>query len=370
MASIAKRPDATYRARYRDSSGKEHSRHFTRKVDAQRWLDEITASIVTGSYVHPKAGDVTFRDYAESWRSKQVHRPGTADQVERTLRRWVYPRLGSMPLSAIRQSDVQGLVSALSKGERPLAPATVSVAYRHVSTIFRAAVADKRIHESPCAKVRLPRIEQSKVVPLATEVVTAIAQAVPARYRAMVVLAASTGMRQGEVFGLTVDRIDFLRRTVRVDRQLVGISGHAPVFAPPKTDASYRTIPLPQVAVDALATHLAAFPVGDKGLVFTGSEGQMLRRSAFGNVWRRATASAGAEGVVFHALRHYYASLLIRHGESVKTVQARLGHKSATETLDTYSHLWPDSDDRARDAVDEVLGTPADQMRTAVGSPG
>lgn len=64
-------------------------------------------------------------------------------------------------------------------------------------------------------------------------------------------------------------------------------------------------------------------------------------------------------GTGFHALRHYYASLLIRHGESVKTVQARLGHASAVETLDTYSHLWPDSDDRTRDAIDSVLGKPA-----------
>lgn len=60
--------------------------------------------------------------------------------------------------------------------------------------------------------------------------------------------------------------------------------------------------------------------------------------------------------VVFHDLRHYYASLLIRHGASVKVVQARLGHKSAGETLDTYSHLWPDDDDRTRGAVDAVLG--------------
>ncbi len=61
-------------------------------------------------------------------------------------------------------------------------------------------------------------------------------------------------------------------------------------------------------------------------------------------------------GYTFHSLRHYYASLLIRHGESVKTVQARLVHASASETLDTYSHLWPDSDDRTRDAIDAVLG--------------
>ena len=96
----------------------------------------------------------------------------------------------------------------------------------------------------------------------------------------------------------------------------------------------------------------------------------MLRRSAFGTVWRAAVKEAGAEGVVFHALRHYYASLLIRHGESVKTVQDRLGHKSASETLDTYSHLWPDSDDRTRDAVDVVLGRPGDYVRTGSAPPG
>ena len=171
-------------------------------------------------------------------------------------------------------------------------------------------------------------------------------------------------MRQGEVFGLTVDRVDFLRRKLRIDRQLVGISGREPAFGPPKTNASVRTIPLPTVAVEELAAHLRDFPAGVDGLVFTGSEGQRLRRSAFGTMWRRAAKQAGAESVTFHALRHYYASLLIRHGESVKTVQARLGHASAAETLDTYSHLWPDSDERTREAIDLVLGNPAGHLRT------
>ncbi|WP_342778098.1 tyrosine-type recombinase/integrase [Oryzihumus leptocrescens] len=90
-----------------------------------------------------------------------------------------------------------------------------------------------------------------------------------------------------------------------------------------------------------------------------------LRRSAFGTTWRRATTRAGLAGLRFHDLRHYCASLLIRHGESVKTDQARLGHASAAETLDTYSHLWPDSDDRTREAVDLVLGDSADYLRTA-----
>ena len=103
---------------------------------------------------------------------------------------------------------------------------------------------------------------------------------------------------------------------------------------------------------------------GPDGLAFRLS-GKPITRSVFGHKWRTAVKAAGLPvGTGFHALRHYYASLLIRHGESVKTVQSRLGHASAVETLDTYSHLWPDSDDRTRDAIDSVLGFPADQLRT------
>jgi integrase len=124
-----------------------------------------------------------------------------------------------------------------------------------------------------------------------------------------------------------------------------------------------RTVPLPQVVVDVLAAHLAAYP-GDE-LVFTLEGGLPITRSVFGHLWRGVASQAGIPtGTGLHALRHYYASLLIRHGESVKVVQARLGHASAAETLDTYSHLWPDSDDRTREAVDSVLGAPADSVRT------
>ncbi|MEO6121226.1 MAG: tyrosine-type recombinase/integrase, partial [Acidimicrobiales bacterium] len=83
------------------------------------------------------------------------------------------------------------------------------------------------------------------------------------------------------------------------------------------------------------------------------------------SVWRPAVARAGHLGAHFHDLRHFYASLLIHHGESVKVVQARLGHANASETLDTYSHIWPDSEDQTRLAVDSVLGARADTVRTA-----
>jgi integrase len=170
-------------------------------------------------------------------------------------------------------------------------------------------------------------------------------------------VAAATGMRQGECFGLTLDRVNFFRREVTVDRQLLLMPGSPPTLAPPKTSSSNRVIPLPQIAVHALVEHVRRFPPGPDGFIFTNRDGQPIRRTNFSTVWRPAIARTSApEGTTFHDLRHYYASLLIRHGESVKVVQERLGHSSASETLDTYAHLWPDSEDRTRAAIDEVLG--------------
>ena len=365
MASISKRDNGSWLARYRPvAGGTQKYRTFRRKVDAQRWLDEVTASIMTGQYVDPGAGRITVREYAEQWRATQVHREGTVVKIEGILNRHVYPVLGDRQISSVLPTDVQSLVKRLSL---TLSPATVGVAHRVLSTIFKSAVADRRLASSPCVGTRLPKVEKYKVEPISTAQVRVLVEAMPERYRALVLLSVGTGMRQGEVFGLSVDRVDFLRRSVTVDRQLVGISGREPFFGPPKTAASVRVIPLPTVVVDGLAAHLAAFP--SEGLIFTNAAGDMIRRSNFGTMWVRVTKSVGLDGLRFHDLRHYYASLLIRHGESVKTVQARLGHANAAETLDTYSHLWPDSDDRTREAVDHVLGNPSEYILSTSTTP-
>lgn len=269
------------------------------------------------------------------------------------LRRHVYPALGDRPLSSVRPSEVQAWARGLAV---KLQPSTVKVVHGILAAIFKAAVRDRRLTSSPCEGTKLPRVEPRRVVPLTTEQVGALVDAVPGPFRALLPLAAGTGLRQGECFGLTVDRVDFLRRSLTVDRQLVTVQGRPPFLAPPKTQASSRVVPLPQVIVDGLAAHLATYEPGPGGLLFTTDRSEPIRRTWFSSaVWRPALRSADVEAR-FHDLRHYYASLLIRHGESVKSVQARLGHATAAETLDTYSHLWPDSDDRTRDAVDEVLG--------------
>jgi integrase len=271
------------------------------------------------------------------------------------MRLYVLPVLGDRPLGQVRASEVQALARGLSDR---LAPSTVAVVYRHVAAVFAAAVRDRRIASSPCVGITLPKRHRPPVEPLPTEAVHALTEAMPARYRGLVTLAAGTGLRQGECFGLAVDQVDFLRRSIRVGQQLVTVSGKPPYLGPPKTEASIRTVPLPSVVGETLAAHIAAYPPGQWGLVFTTvKEAPIYRGGMFHGAWVNAVRAAGLPaGTRFHDLRHYFASLLIRHGESVKTVQARLGHASAGETLDTYSHLWPDSEDRTRDAVDAALG--------------
>lgn len=354
MASIDKRPNGKYRARWREfPTGPQRTRHFDRKADAQQFLDGVRGDIVRGQYIDPASGRLAFRDYAESWRKSQMHRASTAAQCETYLRLHAYPAFGDRPLASIRRSEIQSWVKDRSG---VLASGSVELVYRWVSTIFKAAVGDRLIAASPCIGIKLPKRVHGEMVPLDVTAVTALAAAVPVRYHALIVFAAGTGLRQAECFGLTLDRVDFLRRAVRVDRQLIAIKNGEAVFGPPKTDASFRTVPLPKNVVDILAIHVRQFPL-PAGLVFANDRAEPIRRSSFGDAWRRAADVAGLPpGSTFHDLRHFYASLLIAHGCSVKTVQRRLGHRSAIETLDTYSHLWPDSDDQTRDAIDLALG--------------
>jgi integrase len=237
-----------------------------------------------------------------------------------------------------------------------LAPSTVKVAYGKLSAIFAAAVEDRLIARTPCTRrIKLPRSEGAEVVPMSPEQVRAMVEGVNDRYAALIVLLTGTGMRPGEALGLTVDRVQFLQRTVRIDRQLVTVVGTPPYLAPCKTPASVRTIPVPDVVLDELASHLKRYGPHADGLIFTDRKGAPIRRSVLGHIWRRAATNAGVDGFTPHDLRHYAASVLIHEGASVKAVQRHLGHASASTTLDTYAHLWPESDEVTRAALSAGL---------------
>jgi integrase len=322
--------------------------------DAPTSLNTPTVGVHDASHVDALA----FQEYAEYWRAIQVHRPSSAAHVETMLRLHTYPRFGARRMATILPSEIQAWVKDLT-ANAGLAPSTVGVIHGIVSGIFRSAVRDRKIAGNPCEGTRLPTVERRLISPLTTDQVALLRDGLPDELKTLATFGAGTGMRQGEVFGVTRDRLwlEGPEPVVLVDRQLRTLPGSLTAFGPLKTKASLRTIPLPKVVVTALRHHIATYNVPEDGLLFT-LNGQPITRSAFGHVWRPAAKVAeltSATGTGMHSLRHYYASLLIRYGESVKTVQERLGHASATETLDTYSHLWHDSGDRTRQAIDAEL---------------
>lgn len=362
MASIDEYPPAKgssrprWKARWREPGGKARSRVFARKLDAERWLAEMDHSRFSGFYRDPDAGKVTVREAGEAWRDRQVHRDSTAAMMESHLRRHVYPFLGDRRMDSVSRSDVQAWVRGRSE---VLAPATVHVVYGILASIYRDAVHDRVVVDSPCVKIALPKKDKGEVVPPSGDAVAALLGAVDDRYRLAVVLAAFAGLRLGEVFGLTLDRVDVVAGTVRVDRQLLTPATGPVVLAPPKTPSSTRTVPVAPSVVAAVEEHARLFPpagTGEfRGLLVVSRTGAPVRRSAWQAVWAQARKDTGLD-TRFHDLRHHYASLLISSGCSVKTVQAALGHKNASETLDIYSHLWPGDEDRARDAVEAAMG--------------
>jgi integrase len=363
-----------WRARWREyPGGPQKAKHFERKIDAQRFLTGIEHSQLTGSYVDPAAGRITFRAYAEGWGAVQVHRRSTAINAEYQFRLHVYPVIGDRPIAAIRPTEIKGLVKHL---RNVLSPSTVVVVFGRVVAAFKAAVADRIIGRSPCEGIRLGRKEaEAPDEVLSREQVLAQAASINPRYRALIITGAGTGLRPGELFGLTVDRVQFLARqpVIRVDQQLVRVRGHGVQIGPLKTASSYRAVPLPGVVAETIAAHLQRWPAhSELGLVFTNERGGPIQQYPFSMAWETGKGRAGLPGwATPHDLRHDYASLLIRSGASIKVVQRRLGHASAKTTLDTYGHLFPDEDDRTRRAVDDDLGRSGeDWLRTDDASEG
>jgi integrase len=362
--NIAKRPNGRWRARYRDEMGKEHARHFDRKVDAQRWLDEVTAQVLTGAYVDPKAGRMTFGRWFDEWSSRQVWVPRTEIQNEMIRRQITF---ADVPLAQLRESHIQAWVKLMQSQE--FAANTINTRMMPIRAALRAAVRDRRLVLDPSAGVILPRRgrRSQTMVMATTEQVGRLLAATEPRMKAFLGVCAFAGLRLGEASALKVEDIDFLRRRLEVRRQVQkGRSGSE--LRSPKYESG-RTVYLSDELVEVLARHVQTQAIPTEGWLFSSQSGGPLPPTTANAWWLRTCEAAGVVGITTHSLRHYFASGLIADGCDVVTVQRALGHKSATVTLNTYSHLWPTAEDKTRQASGRMAAealalSVADWLRT------
>ncbi|MEU1773640.1 tyrosine-type recombinase/integrase [Streptomyces sp. NPDC012842] len=372
-----------YRARYVGPDGTEKSKSFPdrQKRLADQWLAHTEADMARGQYIDPRAARTTFQQYAEGWVSTQGADPNTQASMESQLRLHAFPYLGTRPLGSFQPAHIRDWVQKLqANGVRGSYARTI---YSNVRAALSAAVDDGHLPRNPCAarSVRPPTVDTKRVTPWTTERLFAVRAGMPERYQAMVDLGAGCGLRQGEILGVAVDAIDFRSDTLHVVQQLK-LSRSKPVFAPPK-GGKLRDVPLPGPVAEALRAHMKQFPPVEitlpwkvaggplvtKRLIFMGPRGGHVWRTSLNEeAWKPALASAGviptpAAGAAhaesrengMHAMRHFYASVLLDAGENIKALAEYLGHSDPGLTLRVYAHLMPSSQERTRNAVGAIF---------------
>ncbi len=355
-------------ARYVDDQGRENTRSFERKVDAQAWLNEITATQTAGTYVAPKAGRVTVGQMHAKWLGIQGHLKETT--VATRAFAWsgyVESRWSSVPVADVRTSDIRAWVQELVVAGAK--PATVENALSVLRQILEMAVEDRRLLRNPCSGVKTPRRQHRSRGYLMHHQVELLAAEV-GDYATVVHFLAYTGLRWGEMAALRVESFDMLRRRVNIRQAVAEVRGRL-VWSTPKSHER-RSVPFPAFLAEPLASLMVGKQRDD--LVFTSPEGSVLRVST----WRPRVFNAAVKRlrktdpafptVTPHDLRHTAASLSISAGANVKAVQTMLGHASAVLTLDTYADLFPDDLEHVSAALDAArsksLESAADQLRT------
>ena len=347
-----------YVVRYRTPARGQRKRRFRRLADAERFRSAVEHSKTEGLFVDPKAGRQTFGEYAVRWLATKVDvRPRTLVNLEGRLRNHILPAFGDVPIGSITPEDVRDWVAALVR-DKGLSAATVKAVFLTASQVFDTAEVDRVIGRSPCVPMRrkLPRARvRTEMLFLDDDQVAALVGEVSDRYRALVLMAAYTGARAGELEALRTERINWLRRRYNVVESLAEVGGRLS-FGPTKTYET-RWVPMPEFVASALREHVEAFASPD-GLVFTSGEGAPLRhRNFMRRHFKPAAARAGLpEQFRFHDLRHTAAALLIAEGATMEQVKQILGHSTIRVTSDTYGHLFDDHADPLMAALDARRG--------------
>jgi integrase len=357
VAHIERRGQGRWRARYRAPDGRERSRTFATKGDAERWLAGIQVARARGEWVDPALARTRLDAWAERWLEMAAPslRASTLASYESLVRSRVVPALGRFRLGDLRPSDVQDFVNDLAA--EGLSVSRIRKCRIVLGLMLDAAVRDGIIARNVARGARLPRATRREAAYFEPEVVDSIVADLDEPYALLVRVLGLLGLRYGEAIAIQRQAVDLLHRRILIQRSVTEVSGRL-VWTTPKSHAE-RQAPLPPSLARALEQHLST-NVGPEAhaLVFTSANGGVVRLSNFNHrIWRPVLRRLGLPVVGVHVLRHSAAARMIAAGASPKAVQTVLGHANAGFTLSVYGHMF--------DADLDDLATRLDEPRTA-----
>jgi integrase len=354
---IRRLPSGRFQARYQLGDGRLRSAPttFATEAEADRYLATVETDLARGTWFDPDAGEIRLDAYAPRWLTERPVelQPRTAEIYRHLLRRHIYPTFGASPLNRITSAAVRSWNAALR--ERGVGSVTTAKAYRLLKAILATAAEDDLIPRNPC-RLKAAGVERSpERKPPSLAEVDLIVEAIEPRYRLLVLLGAWSGLRWGELAGLTRQRIDLLHGVLHVVEAMVETGDGRRWIGPPKSAAGRRTVAVPPHLLPAVETHLNNFvDPGPEALVFTKANGAMLDRRNFHTMWRRATRKARVADYHFHDLRHPAATMAAVSGATTRELMRRMGHSSQRAAL-IYQHATEDRDRAIADAMSRLV---------------
>ncbi len=343
--------------------GRELSKTFATRDEAARWKREQERAFERGEWLDPQASSIRFSEWTESWMATKSNlAPRTAKNYETRIRTLLLPTFGSMRLTAITNNEIGKWVA----NSKEIGKGSVSIrqAFGVLKQILAAAVLDGRLTRNPATGVPLPRTTPRKKTALNQSELRQLAETA-GRFRTLILLAGTTGMRWGEIAALQCKDVSLMHRTISVDKALTE-SRNGPVVASTKTHTS-RVVPFPKELVRDLEGLITTRSPEDRLFSMPGGGG--LEYNNFMNRhFRPAVKAAGIVEISFHSLRHTAASLLIAQGTPITTVSGILGHASTKMTLDVYGHFYKDDAFAYMDRLGESLYSGTAKERPDLGS--
>ena len=371
--TIRKRPDGRWEGRYSTGFDPKTGKQIQKSVygssqkEVRQKLTQITAELDESIYIEPtslKVGtwlDIWLKDYTGNVK------PATYSAYEEHVRVHLKLQLGEVMLTQLAPHMVQRLYNDLLR-ERQLSPKSV----KNIHGVFHRAMEQAKklgyLRTKPLDAVILPRVEKAKINTVADDSMMAFLEAIKGDpYELVLFVTAFTGMRQGEVLGLTWDCVDFDHNTILINKQHNRVKGDTEFrFSSLKND-KIRTLTAASDVMEALRRQkhqqdIWAAAAGEAwnnadNLVFTNELGRFMNNKTLYMNFKRIMKKIGLEGLRFHDLRHTYAVNSLRAGDDIKTVKENLGHATASFTLSTYAHSTPGMKRESANRMEQYIQT-------------
>ncbi len=346
--------EARFTTGYDPGTGKQIQRSITGKTQKEvaQKMKAALAELDSGTYIAPCK--MTVGEWLDIWSAEYLGnvKPGTKSIYLSAIQTHIKPGLGAIKLEALNAHTIQSFYNKLVKpaNERPaLAPKSVKNIHGILHKALQQAIANGYIRTNPTDACILPRIVKKELKPLDETQISAFLKAIQGhRFEDLFLVTLFTGMREGEVLGLTWDCVDFSNGTILINKQLQKVRNKPEYQLVTTKNGKSRSVTPASFVMETLQRVQRTQQenrlrygelLEDSGFVFTDELGQHLKHRTVYNNFKVIASKIGSPETRFHDLRHSYAVASIRSGDDIKTVQENLGHATAAFTLDVYGHV-------------------------------